>query len=37
MSGGLEVGNELRLSVFDPSTFGTRVVELQVLEHDTLR
>ena len=36
MSGGLEVGNELRLSVFDPSTFGTRVVELRVLEHDTL-
>ena len=36
MSGELEVGNEVRLSVFDPSTFGTRVVELRVLEHDTL-
>ena len=36
MSGELEVGNEVRLSVFDPRTFGTRVVELRVLEHDTL-
>jgi len=36
MAGELEVGNTLRLPVFDPSTLATRVVEVRVLEHDTL-
>lgn len=36
MAGELEVGATVRLPVFDPSTLGTRVVELRVLEHDTL-
>lgn len=36
MAGELEVGNTLRLPVFDPSTLATRVVEVHVLEHDTL-
>ncbi len=36
MGGELEVGNRVRLPVFDPSTMATRTVELRVLEHDTL-
>ncbi len=36
MAGELEVGNTLRLPVFDPSTLATRPVEIHVLEHDTL-
>jgi hypothetical protein len=36
MSGGLKVGETMRTAVFDPSTLGTRNVELQVLEQDTL-
>ena len=36
MAGELEVGNTLRLPVFDPSTLATRAVEVRVLEHDTL-
>ncbi len=36
MAGELEVGNTLRLPVFDPSTLSTRAVEIRVLEHDTL-
>ncbi len=36
MGGGLEVGTEMRLPMFDPSTLSTRVVEVKVLEHDTL-
>ena len=36
MGGELEVGRTIRLPVFDPSTMGTRVVEMRVLEHDTL-
>jgi len=33
---GLEVGERVRFPVFDPTTVGTRVVEVRVLEHDTL-
>ncbi|HEX9885679.1 MAG TPA: transglutaminase-like domain-containing protein [Longimicrobiales bacterium] len=36
MAGELEVGNTVRLPVFDPSTLSTRTVEVHVLEHDTL-
>lgn len=36
MGGGLEVGDRIRLPVFDPTTMGTRTVEVRVLEHDTL-
>ena len=36
MAGELEVGNTLRLPVFDPSTLATRAVEVHVLEHDTI-
>jgi hypothetical protein len=36
MAGELEVGNTLRLPVFDPSTLSTRAVEVRILEHDTL-
>jgi hypothetical protein len=36
MGGELEVGRTVRYPVFDPSTLGTRVVEMRVLEHDTL-
>jgi hypothetical protein len=36
MGGELTVGSELRLPVFDPSTLSTRVVEVRVLEQDTL-
>ncbi len=33
---GLNVGSEIRVPVFDPSTLSTRTVEVRVLEHDTL-
>ncbi len=36
MTGGLVTGGTGRFAVFDPSTLGTRIVELEVLEHDTL-
>jgi len=36
MGGDLEVGRHVRLPVFDPTTMGTRTVEVRVLEHDTL-
>ena len=36
MGGELVVGNTIRYPVFDPSTLGTRVVEMQVVEMDTL-
>lgn len=36
MGGELEVGRSVRMSVFDPSTMGNRVVELKVLGQDTL-
>jgi transglutaminase-like putative cysteine protease len=34
--GALDVGRQLRLPVFDPSTLSTRAVEIRVLEFDTL-
>ncbi|HET9948475.1 MAG TPA: transglutaminase-like domain-containing protein [Longimicrobiales bacterium] len=36
MGGALEVGETVRLPVFDPTSLSTRTVEVQVLEHDTL-
>ena len=36
MGGELEVGEEIRLPVFDPSTLSTRTVEVRVLAHDTM-
>jgi hypothetical protein len=36
MGEGLEVGNRIRFPVFDPTSLGTRTVEVRVLEHDTL-
>lgn len=36
MGGHLEVGNSVRMPVFDPSTLASRAVEIRVLEHDTL-
>ena len=33
---GLRVGQRIRPPVFDPTTLGTRTVEVRVLEHDTL-
>ena len=33
---GLEVGDRIRLPVFDPTSMGTRNVEVRILEHDTL-
>lgn len=33
---GLEVGDRVRFPVFDPTSLGTRTVEVRVLEHDTL-
>ena len=36
MGGGLEVGETVRLPVFDPTSLSTRTVEVDVLEHDTL-
>lgn len=36
MGGELEVGNRIRMPVFDPTSMSTRTVEVRVLEHDTL-
>jgi len=36
MGGDLEVGNRIRLPVFDPTSLSTRTVEVRVLEYDTL-
>jgi len=36
MGGELEVGDRIRLPVFDPTSLSTRTVEVRVLEHDTL-
>jgi transglutaminase-like putative cysteine protease len=36
MGEGLEVGQSTRYPVFDPTSMGTRTVEVRVLEHDTL-
>jgi transglutaminase-like putative cysteine protease len=36
MGGELEVGNRIRLPVFDPTSLSTRTVEVRVLEYDTL-
>ncbi len=36
MGRGLEVGETVRLPVFDPTSLGTRTVEVNILEHDTL-
>ncbi|HSG07122.1 MAG TPA: transglutaminase-like domain-containing protein [Longimicrobiales bacterium] len=36
MGEGLEVGTRVRFPVFDPTSLGTRTVEVRVLEHDTL-
>jgi Transglutaminase-like superfamily len=36
MGGQLEVGNTIRLPVFDPTSLSTRPVEVRVIEHDTL-
>jgi transglutaminase-like putative cysteine protease len=36
MGGGLEVGETMRLPVFDPTSLSTRTVEVEVIEHDTI-
>jgi hypothetical protein len=36
MGGGLEVGETIRLPVFDPTSLSTRTVEVRVLDFDTL-
>jgi hypothetical protein len=36
MGQGLDVGETVRLPVFDPTSLSTRTVEVQILEHDTL-
>jgi transglutaminase-like putative cysteine protease len=36
MGGALNVGETVRLPVFDPTSLSTRTVEVDVLEHDTL-
>ena len=36
MGGALEVGETIRLPVFDPTSLSTRTVEVQVLDFDTL-
>lgn len=36
MGSGLEVGTRARFPVFDPTSMGTRTVEVRVLEYDTL-
>jgi transglutaminase-like putative cysteine protease len=36
MGGALEVGETIRLPVFDPTSLSTRTVEVHVTEHDTL-
>ena len=33
---GLEIGDRLRIPVFDPSSLSTRPVEIEVVEHDTI-
>lgn len=36
MGHGLEVGETVRLPVFDPTSLSTRTVEVEILEHDTI-
>ncbi|MCK5651859.1 MAG: transglutaminase domain-containing protein [Gemmatimonadetes bacterium] len=36
IGGGLDVGDRLRLPVFDPSTLSTRTVEVRIEDYDTL-
>ena len=36
MGEGLELGETVRLPVFDPTSLSTRTVEVRILEHDTL-
>ncbi|MEQ1857561.1 MAG: transglutaminase-like domain-containing protein [Longimicrobiales bacterium] len=36
MGGALDVGETIRLPVFDPTSLSTRTVEVEVLEHDTI-
>jgi hypothetical protein len=36
MGGELEVGNSVRMPVFDPTSLSSRTVEVRVMEHDTL-
>lgn len=36
MGGELEVGNTVRMPVFDPTSLSSRTVEVRVMEHDTL-
>jgi transglutaminase-like putative cysteine protease len=36
MGGALEVGETIRLPVFDPTSLSTRTVEVRVVEHDTI-
>jgi len=36
MGGALEVGETVRLPVFDPTSLSMRTVEVEILEHDTL-
>lgn len=36
MGEGLDVGETVRLPVFDPTSLSTRTVEVDILEHDTL-
>ncbi len=36
LGGELRTGRTVRLPVFDPSTLGTRTVEVEVLEHDSI-
>ena len=36
MGEGLEVGETVRLPVFDPTSLSTRTVEVHILDHDTL-
>jgi hypothetical protein len=36
MAGELEVGNTLRLPVFDPASMSTRPVEVRILDYDTI-
>ena len=36
MGGGLQVGETVRLPVFDPTSLSTRTVEVHIIEHDTV-
>jgi transglutaminase-like putative cysteine protease len=36
MGGDLEVGETVRLPVFDPTSLSTRTVEIEIIEHDTI-